>query len=149
MKIPIPTLKTFKFTVDGRSIKFDDGAGNSDNTFYVTFRQGETEADNQRSDWASKRLRKLDDDGDIVEVSVLSPDALAELEVFLTLTDTDLEMNDGRKLEFTQGPGYQKVKNRTQFAGWWGQLPTPWAQLIYQCCMEVNPDWGSKSRVVL
>lgn len=115
-----------------------------DASFKISFRQGTTLEDERRGSWANKRVYKADTDGELMAVSDLNPDSLAKLEIEMTLTGTNLQFPNGDDLQFTADTP-PKIKSPIQFSRWWGILPTSLARMIYQCCLEVNPDWDPKS----
>jgi hypothetical protein len=111
----------------------------------VQFRQGTMEAQQARNTYANKRQYTVDPTtGSFVELQAQAPDELASLEVFLTLSDTDIQLPNGDSLRFDSAEGVRRVADRVQFNKWWGALPIQWAQLIYQLCLEVNIDWNPK-----
>lgn len=147
MQLQIPTSRTFLLTLsaDGDLVRADPSLVAGDNTVSISFRQGTTQEDAERTNWMNRRKYMYDDKvRQMVEVAELNPDDLERLEARLSMTDCDLKLPDGSPISFKEELGVRRVANLVQFDAWWGLLPTQWAGAIYECCLEVNPDWGNK-----
>jgi hypothetical protein len=157
MILAIPTEQQFFFAVDddGKVKRIEQPEYDSEHGFSVTFRQGTTQDDRQITDWTTRRKSMIDKDGNYQELYENNPDYIAELEVGLTLCATDLQLpksghpDEGEDLAFQDAGGVRRIKNQAQFKRWWGITRVPIARAIYEACLEVNPDWGPKSKGIL
>lgn len=161
MKLSIPVEKTFNFTtIEGSGFtnirRMEDGESfDPESCFTVTIRQATRTESDQRTAMLNKRTYKVDrTDGDLLQMDDFNPDELAKLEIYMTLSDTDLEYPDVvrekgeektvyKRIDFLQAGSVKRVKDRRQFEKWWGLLYDQWAKLIYEACLEVNPKWDT------
>lgn len=148
MQLSLPTSRDFLLVLDSDNNlnRATDGVSAGDNTVSVSFRQGTTRDDNERTTYINRRKFIYDANArQMVEVAELSDNELARIEVALSLTATDLQLPGGASLKFKTEFGVTSVADQQQFNSWWGILPIQWSEAIYDCCTEVNADWGSKS----
>lgn len=147
LQIKLPTVRQFSLYLvedasDPRGKLTLEAQEDSSPAAFVSFRQGTQEDNNQRTELISERHWMWDDDeGRAIEIVRENINAMAELEVGLTLTGTDIELPDV-PLEFEGTPA--RVKNKASFKKWWQSMPPLWAPAIYEACVRVNPTWATK-----
>lgn len=145
LAIKIPTTKTFFV----KEIPEDPGlavCAVDDKEAVLTFRQATNGNNQERMQIMSERRYRFDaNDRVFDEIANINPMAMSEIEVRMTLMETDITFPDGTALEF-EGTGIaRKPKDIKQFQAWWAALPPGWGSFIYDRCLEVNPNWGLKS----
>jgi hypothetical protein len=125
MRLPVPKKKSFE-------IELEEG------TINVTFRQAQNADELELSALFAER-REIFDTSEPTKTTFVSQQNLAILratEVRLTMDSCDIQNRKGRKL-FSSG------MSEPEFLKAWGQLPTEWADEIYNRCLFMNPQWGT------
>ena len=144
--LKIPTTKSFYFKVEETDelvklaeVKIDD---TPDVT--VTFRQSTATDAEQRNQALSRREYRGDSAGKLLMVDETNLDTVNRLEIFLTMTDIDINFPDGTPLDFETVNGKRKIKSRQQFDSFWSNMYPHWADVISKCCLRANPNWDLK-----
>ncbi len=112
----------------------------------ITIRQASQLQHEKRQDlWATMKSRFLTGEAGMEITQRFSVPELMRVEVYLTLTDCNIEDEDG-KLLFTfkqdnKGRQYLAMDS-ARFAEAWGKLPPDVCAAIHERVMEVNPDWS-------
>lgn len=129
-QISPPILKQFPLTeLDG------EGGGAT----IISVIQAATGEESQRSNLFAEFRREYKVDGTVVVQQHLSFDDITFEEVFLTLTDCNIQDSDGKQL-FTFQNG--KLKDRASFKKAWAKLPPFVAKIIHSKVLEMNPQWS-------
>ena len=142
----VPTSKTFYFqVVEGEElVELNEVAKDKEFDLFFTFRQASASDDEQRTQALSRREWRPDSDGKMSLFDETNRQIVNRTEIYLTLTDTDCNFPDGKKLEFEVKGGVTRVKNRAQFEDYWKAMYSHWAEVISNCCLRVNPNWDPK-----
>lgn len=148
--LQIPTSKTFYFRVeqDDELVNLVEVKKDEHTDVYVSFRQASATDAEQRTQSLSRREYRGDGTGRMMMVDETNTDTVNRLEIFLTLTDTDINFPDGTQLDFETVGGRRRLKSRQQFDEYWTHMYPHWAAVISQCCLRCNPNWDPKRRII-
>jgi|WetSurSiteA1Bulk_404760.scaffolds.fasta_scaffold08291_2 hypothetical protein len=111
----------------------------------ITIRQASQMQHEKRQDlWATMKSRFLTGEPGMEITQRFSIPELMRVEVYLTMTDCNIEDEDGKMLfTFKQdNKGRQFIAmDAGRFAEAWGKLPPDVCLAIHDKVIEVNPDW--------
>ena len=141
-----PTSKTFYFRIDEATdyVRLIEVQKDEDHDVFISFRQATATDVEQRTQALSRREYRGNGAGGLILVDETNLDTVTRLEIFLTLTDTDINFPDGKPLEFKTVAGHQAVASRQKFDEYWTNMYPHWAVVFSQCCQKVNANWDPK-----
>lgn len=147
VQISKPDRRTIKL-IDVGLPQHEDPKGEA----YVVVRQATQRDVQERASLTADATRIFTDEGIKVQQK-WNPEEQKALEVYLTLEECNLELED----EYTPGifrPAFTFVKRQgvfrpsswDEFLSGWGQLPETFADAIHEAVLTINPQWDPKSR---
>ncbi len=142
----IPTSKTFYFRIDESTdyVRLVEVEKGETPDVHISFRQASATDAEQRTQALSRREYRGNGSGGLILVDETNLDTVNRLEIYLTLTDTDINFPDGTALEFKNVAGHQQVASRQKFDEYWSAMYPHWAVVFSECCQKVNANWDPK-----